>query len=352
MEKVIVIGAGQAGLAAARALLAHGVRPLVLEAGPEATGSWPRYYDSLQLFSPAHINSLPGLPFPGNPNRFPTKYEVSDYLRDGMAKTDCELRTGTRVTSVDRVRGAYVVRTDCGNEFVTRAVVAATGQFDNPYRPELPALGNYTGTVLHAADYRRPEPFAGQRVVVVGAGNSAVQIAAELVEHAEVTLASRSPVQYATRKPLEPDAGAWFWKIITVASRIPLGSRVKHSSIPVIDIAGYRAAIEAGRPGRRPMFTEADGTVLRWPDGRSEHVDTILFATGYRPALEYLRPLGALDASGMPAHRNGISRTHPGLAFVGMEYQWGVLSASLYGVGHDARYVARRLTGVRSSCWP
>lgn len=340
-----MIGGGQSGIAAAKALLELGARPLVLEAGAEATGSWPHYYDSLKLFTPAWFNALPGAAMPGDPNRYPTRAEVADYLRGCAERLDCEIRTGHRVTSVTRDAGGFLVRTEHGAELTGTSVVAATGVFANPHRPELPALAGYTGAVRHAADYRSPQQFAGQRVVVVGAGNSAVQIAVELAERAEVTLATRKPIQYATNQPIPGDSR--FWSALSAAARLPLGPLLGHGAIPVVDIAGYKEAIDAGEPDRRDMFTAADGTSLRWPDGTTEHVDTVVLATGYRPALDYLRPLGALDEAGRPRQRNGISRTHPGLTFVGLEHQRTILSGTMHGAGRDARHVARRLTARR-----
>ncbi|MFC4007380.1 flavin-containing monooxygenase [Nonomuraea purpurea] len=193
LASVIVIGGGQSGLAMAYALREHGFRPVILEAGKEAVGSWPRYYDSLTLFTPARINSLPGLPFPGDPHRYPARDEVVDYLRTYAARLDCEIRTQTRVTSVLAAEEGFAVDTHDGARHLAPFVVAASGSFDKPHRPDLPGLAGYTGTVLHSADYRNPAPFAGQRVVVVGAANSAVQIAVELARHARVTLATRTP---------------------------------------------------------------------------------------------------------------------------------------------------------------
>ncbi|WP_211349513.1 hypothetical protein [Micromonospora pisi] len=98
----------------------------------------------------------------------------------------------------------------------------------------------------------------------------------------------------------------------------------------------------AGRPDRRPLFNDIDGNVVTWSDGTSEHVDTILLATGYRPDVGYLAPLGALDTDGNPRHVHGVSTTHPGLAYVGLEWQSRLNSASLRGVGRDADRAAVR----------
>ncbi|NNH70600.1 NAD(P)/FAD-dependent oxidoreductase [Nocardia uniformis] len=342
MKSVIVVGAGQSGIAAAGALSASGWQPVLLESGADAAGSWPHYYDSLRLFTPSHFNTIAGRKFPGDPNRYPSGTEMADYLRAAAAELDCAIHTGARVSAVAYEAGEYRVRTHQGGEFTGAAVVACTGSFTNPYRPKLPGLVGYTGRVLHASEYRCPTPFIGKRVVVVGAGNSAVQIAVELAEHAEVTLTSRSVVRYATNQPVPAESR--LWTVLAAAARLPFGPLVDHGTVPVLDIGGHRDAIESGRPNHRDLFVGASGSSLDWASGEREHVDAVILATGYRPALDYLEPLGALDAHGAPHQRFGLSRTHRGLGFVGLEYQRTILSATVHGVGRDARYVARRLT--------
>ncbi|WP_330324548.1 flavin-containing monooxygenase [Streptomyces pseudovenezuelae] len=341
---VAVIGGGQSGLAAAHALRQRGIEPVVLEASDRAAGSWPRYYDSLTLFSPARYSSLPGMPFPGaDPDRYPHRDEVAAYLTAYAARLDADIRTGRRVTAVRPADGGFEVELAGGGRLAARAVVAASGAFGRPHRPALPGLEGFTGTVLHAACYRSPEPFAGRRVVVVGAGNSAVQIAAELATVARVTLVSRAPVKFARQHIGGRDLH--FWLKRTGLDIAPIGRLLRTPPTqPVIDDGRYRAALAQGAPDRRELFTGIDGAKALWPDGVREEVDVIVLATGYRPDLPYLAGLdGALDAAGQPRHRDGASLTHPGLAFVGLEWQRSLSSNSLRGVGRDADRVARRL---------
>ncbi|MET8544307.1 NAD(P)-binding domain-containing protein [Kitasatospora sp. NPDC004799] len=183
---VAVIGGGQSGLAAAHALRRQRLVPVVLEASGRAAGSWPHYYDSLTLFSPARYSALPGMPFRGNPDRYPRRDEVVDYLLGYAAALDADIRTGARVVEVREAGGAYEITLDGGGRLAARAVVAATGSSGHPHRPELPGLAGFEGELLHAAEYATPGPFAGRRAVVVGAGNSAAQIAAELAERSRV----------------------------------------------------------------------------------------------------------------------------------------------------------------------
>ncbi|MCT2584512.1 flavin-containing monooxygenase [Actinophytocola gossypii] len=334
-----VVGGGQAGLAAAYALRQAGRTPVVLEAGPEPVGSWPSYYDSLTLFSPARYSALTGMAFPGDPDHYPHRDEVVDYLRRYAKhladELNVDIRTGQRVTAVRPAERGFTVRVEDGSVLTTPIVIAASGAFSRPYRPALPGLGSFTGTVLHSADYREPSPFTGQRVVVVGAANTAVQVGVELAEHATVTLATRRPVRFAPRRPWGRDVH--FWSVASGFDHLPIGHLIKNPPhMPVNDDGSHRRAITAGRPDERRVFTAIDGGAVTWPDGSREHVDTIILATGYRPALPYLDP----DAV---AHSRGLSTVHPGLGFVGMEWQRSFASATLRGVGRDARYVVRKL---------
>ncbi|GGM89684.1 monooxygenase [Lentzea pudingi] len=330
----IVIGAGQSGLTTAHALIARGLRPLVLEAGDEPVGSWPHYYDSLTLFSPARYSALPGLQFPGDPEHYPRRDEVVDYLRAYALGLKADIRTGQRVTEVLH-DNHYRVTTAEGSTFTAPILIAATGGFGNPHRPALPGLDDFPGTVLHAAHYRSHAPFHGQRVIVVGAGNSAVQIATELVEHAHVTLATRKPVKFSAQRPLGRDLH--FWLDRTRLDYLPIGPLLPDGfTTPVLDTGRYRSALNDRRPDRRQMFTALEGSKVIWPNEQREHVDAIILATGYRPDLPYLNRLGK-------EHGRGVSRRHSGLGFVGLEWQRSLSSATLRGVGRDAAYVVGRL---------
>ncbi|GAB2896525.1 hypothetical protein GCM10027074_74990 [Streptomyces deserti] len=188
---VAVIGGGQSGLAAAHVLRQRGLVPVVLEAAGRAAGSWPGFYDSLTLFSPARYSAMPDLPFGGDGDRYPHRDEVVDYLTRYANRLDAEIRTHTRVESVESDGGGYTLRTTDGRSLGAVGIVAATGAFGNPLKLELPGQRGFTGELLHVADYRNPAPYAGKRVVVVGGGNSAVQIGYELSEWA-----TRAPVRF------------------------------------------------------------------------------------------------------------------------------------------------------------
>ena len=170
---------------------------MILEASDRPAGSWPRYYDSLRMFSPVEFSSMPGMPFPGEAGHYPGRDEVADYL-ERYADRNSVSRSGSTPAwrrSTNRARGFLVV-TDDGRSFPASGVVAASGSFSNPYRPTVQGEHSFTGELSHVADYRTPEPYVGRRVVVVGAGDSAAQVATELASLATVPTATRHPVRF------------------------------------------------------------------------------------------------------------------------------------------------------------
>jgi len=335
---VIVVGAGQSGLATGYYLRQAGLSFLILEAGDEAVGSWPYFYDSLSLNSTARYSSLPGLPFPGDPDHYPVRDEAVAYLRRYATHFDLPIVTNTPVDRIERKGQLFHLATANNRHYVARAVVAATGFFGRPHMPEIPGQSRYRGQVLHAADYRRPEPFQGQRIIIVGGANGAVQIGTELAQVARVTLAARHPIRYLPQRVLGRDIHFWL-----TLSGLDRTQWLNEKSPPVYDTGAYRAAIATGRPEQKPMFSHFTEQGVVWGDGRHEAVDTVIFATGYQPNLPYLTGLGALDSRGRALQRKGASTSVPGLYYVGLMRQRSVASATLRGVGSDAKMVVNSL---------
>ena len=342
---VIVIGAGQSGLAAARALLDHHVTPVILEASDRAAGSWPYYYDSLKAFSPAGFSSLRGMPFPGDPDRYPARDEVAGYLERYAAALHVEIRTRTRVVTVRQEGRGFVVVTADGSHLRAEGIVAASGSFSSPHRPAFPGQERFTGELVHVADYRNPDPYAGKRVIVVGAGDSAAQVAHELAPVARVTLAARHPLRFIPQRAGGKDVHYWLRE--TGFDTLPAAWLDKITGGSVItDSVGFRQTLAEGLLDVSPMFTGLDGDHVVWNRHEREQVDAVILATGYRPSLGYLSGLGALDPSGAPMHAGGISTTHLGLVYLGLEHQRSFASSTLRGVSADAAAVAAPLAAL------
>ena len=195
---------------------------------------------------------------------------------------------------------------------------------------------------MHVADYRNPTPYAGKRVIVVGAGDSAAQIASELAPLATVTVAARHPLRFIPQRLDGHDIHYWLRE--TGFDTLPAAwlSKITDGSL-VTDSVGFRQTLAEGRVDQRPMFAALDGGQVLWSDDQLEPVDTIILATGYRPSLPYLRELGALGEHDAPLHVGGISTTHAGLVYVGLELQRTYASNTLRGVSEDARSVTAPL---------
>jgi putative flavoprotein involved in K+ transport len=284
---------------------------------------------------------MPGYPFPGDPDRYPTKDEAADYLAGYAEHLGVDVRTLARVQAVEQDRDGFVVQLQ-DESLSADGVIAASGTFGSPHTPRLPGDESFTGRSLHVADYRSPQAHAGERVIVVGGGNSAVQVAHELAAVASVTLATLEPVVFLPQRSSERDLHHWLET--TGFDHLPAAWLQQLVNRPlVLDTGDYARALDSGVIGQRRMFSAFDGDAVVWPDGATERADTVIFATGYRPSLNYLRPLGALTETGQPRHVAGISTTHLGLVYLGLEFQRSFSSNTLRGVSRDADYVVRVL---------
>jgi putative flavoprotein involved in K+ transport len=341
--EAIVIGGGQAGLASGYHLRKKGLRYLILEADEQATGSWPKYYDSLKLFSPARFSSLPGVKFPGDPNKYPSRYEVVSYLKDYKKHFELSVMTNQQIVCVEKNKKEFTVLTKAGEEFQSKTIINATGSFQSPFRPLIGGQEVFKGRIIHSSEYQKPDAFFNQRIVVVGRGNSAVQIAIELAGVSKTTLAVRHPVHLIKQKLLGKDIH--FWIKVTGFDSFPFWrfGKTAPSSSSVIDLGQYSEQLAQGNPDQQPMFTSfyTDGVI--WSDGRKEPVDTVIFATGYQNNLTHLKEIGAIDSNGQPFQVGGVSTSVQGLYYVGLEGQRSFSSATLRGVGSDAQFVVRKL---------
>jgi putative flavoprotein involved in K+ transport len=281
---------------------------------------------------------MPGMPFPGDPGRYPTRDEVAGYLESYAAALGVEIHTGTRVATVRQHEGEFVVVTADGRHLLAAGIVAASGSFSNPYRPTFPGQEGFTAEFLHVADYRNPAPYVGKRVVVVGAGDSAAQVANELAPLARVTLAVRHPLRFIPQRIRGKNVHYWLRE--TGFDALPAGwlSSITGGSL-ITDSVGFRSTLADGLLDVRPMFAGLDGDHVVWNDDEREPIDAVILATGYRPSLGYLRELGALDRDGAPLHEGGMSTTHLGLVYLGLEHQRSFASNTLRGVSADAAAV-------------
>jgi len=337
----IIIGAGQAGLASGYYLKKEQADFLILEKD-EVGGSWNEYYDSLTLFTPAEYSALPGMKFPAEAGHYPTRAEMAAYLKDYAAKFELPIETGVTVRSVQKVDGEFILETSRG-EYRAKSVVVCSGPFNESYIPSIPGKELYKGKILHTHEYKNAEPLKNKKVIVVGAGASAVQIAVELAEVADVMLALRHKPKFWPRTILGKDIT--FWSRYTV----DLFRGKKEGSIVIDTPEGkYKRALKENRPPQKAMFKAfyEDGVV--WQDlpaqagGAKEPVDVVIFGTGYRPLFTFLEPFDVLE-NGKLQQKSGKSLNTPGLFFLGQPNMRNYASATVRGAGRDGRIVVQKI---------
>ncbi|SFF04653.1 putative flavoprotein involved in K+ transport [Paenibacillus algorifonticola] len=334
----IIIGGGQSGLAAAYYLQKAKLNFMILEKSSEHLGSWANYYDSLTLFSPAAYSSLPGLKFPGGGSYYPHRDEVVQYLKTYAAHFNFEVQYNQEVIKVQKDNGIYIIKTSNDDVLRTRSIICASGAFIKPNIPHIPGSADYQGKLLHSKQYRNDEAFRKQRLIVVGGGNSAVQIAVELARTANVTLASRSPLKFVPQ--IIGGKDIHFWLTITGLDKSTWGKRLlKKTSDGVIDNGIYKKAVNQKKPEAKPMFKAFTRDGVVWEDHTQEKIDAVIFATGYVPNFDYLAAeLNILDESGAP-----LKQTSENIHFVGLPWQTSFSSATIRGSGRDAKAVVREL---------
>lgn len=349
--EVAVIGGGQAGLAAGYHLRRQGLDFVILDADAAPGGAWQHLWDSLHLFSPAEHSSLPGRLMPAQPGQtYPGARHVVDYLTDYEKRYDLPVRHGTRVEAVRRDGSRLVVEADTGI-WRAKAVISATGSWSRPFLPAAPGRPVFTGRQLHTVNYRRPADFAGQRVVVVGGGNSGAQIAADLAldEHVEVTWVTQRPPRFL---PDDIDGRALFDVATARRRALDTGSSDTGGVASLGDIVAVppvRAARDAGLLTAKPMFARLTADGARWDGGSHTPVDAVVWCTGFRPALSHLAPLNLRGPRGHMLTDGTRARGEPRLHLLGYGDWTGPASATLIGVGRPARDAAREIAHLLGS---
>jgi putative flavoprotein involved in K+ transport len=342
--EIAIVGAGAAGLASAALLQQQGLRPLLLEAGPEPGAAWRERYDRLRLHTPRLLSGLPGLRMPRRYGRWVARDDLIEYLHAYAGAHGLDVRTGTRVTRIDRDGGGWRLETGNG-PLRAEAVIVATGYNGTPFIPDWPGVDGFTGELVHSSRYRNPEPYRGRDVLVVGAGNSGAEIAHDVADGGAKSskLSVRTPPQIVRRatagipaqlvgmavKRLPPH---WVDPISKAQRRLSIPDltaqglpRPEHGirtafvttgTTPILDV-GIVDAVRRGRVQIVAAVESFEGPAVVLADGSRVTPDAVIAATGFRAGLDSLvGHLGVLGERGLPTKTDG-EPVLPGLWFVG-----------------------------------
>ena len=353
---MVVIGAGQAGLSVSFYLKRLGLGPgkdfVVLDRGPSTGGAWQFRWEALRIGSAHHINDLPGmdelgLSFETADRQAPAKAVVADYYERYEAHYSLDVIRPAEVKNVfNRGTELVVSATIDGQtvETMTDVVVNATGTWGSPFIPWYPGLNDFAGRQVNPTEYVSAEDFAGQSVIVVGGGTSAIGFLLELENVAsQVTWVSRRPIEFNDGEfDIEAGAAAVALQDEAARSGRALPSIVSGTGIP--RTRRIQAGIERGILVAKPMFSSIETDGVRFGDGTFQKTDAIIWSTGFRPELRHLAPLKLREKEGGVTVGAGSSWKDPRIFFAGYGPQ-----ASTIGANRAGRQIARQVVALLSN---
>jgi putative flavoprotein involved in K+ transport len=338
---VIVIGAGQAGLAMGYYLQQLPLSFLLLDSQQRVGDSWRNRYDSLVLFTPRRYSQLPGYLFPGEPDGLPDKDEVADYLERYAAFFRLPIQHSTTVRKLEKIADGFRVAAD-GKEYLARQVVIATGPFQQPSLPAIGANASAEVRQIHTAAYKNASQLRDGPVLVVGAGNSGVQIAVELAAEREVILSVGQPRRFLPLSFLGKNIFWYFDKLGLLSADVSskTGAWLSRRPDPIF---GYKTALKAlakqGNIRLEGRTVHIAGRTVGFAGGGTAEVSNIIWASGFQPDYGWIDVPGVIGEGGKPLHARGVSPVN-GIFFLGLPWQRCRKSALIGGVGDDAQFIA------------
>lgn len=344
----LVIGGGQGGLAVGQQLAERGRDFVILDALDRVGDNWRRHYDSLRLYNPAKMCSLPGRPFPGPGNRFPIRDEIADYLEDYAARFSLPVRSSVRVERLESTPTGYVA-TAGDRRYEAANVVVATGTFGRPWTPPFASELGSGIRQLHSSDYRNPSQLQSGRVLVVGASHSGADIAHDVCDAHPTVLAGH--VHGEAPFDIEGRLARLLWPVLRFVARhvLTLRTPIGRKARPEIRAHGgpllrYRTT-DLVRKGVELVDERVTGTAGGNPvleSGRALDVANVIWCTGFRQDFSWI-DLPVIGDDGWPREHRGVVEDTPGLYFMGLAFQYSFSSMLLLGVGRDAEHVVRHL---------
>lgn len=344
---VVIVGGGQAALAVGYFLKKTALDFIILDDQQRPGGAWLHAWDSLHLFSPAALSSLPGIMLEQRDHTdFPHRDDVLAYLRRYEERYQLPVYRPHQVDSVvrDTENNCFLV-SDGKYQWRTRAVVSATGTWSHPFVPSYPGQEHFRGRQLHSGDYRNPNDFKDQRVLVVGGGNSGAQILAEVAEVADASWVTLSEPVFL---PDDVDGRVLFERATARLKGDTEGAPVGGIG-DIVMVPPVKAARDKGiLISRRPFINFTESGVV-WSDGTAEAIDGVIWCTGFRPALRHLETLDVVGEDGLVLVADGQSCKEPGLWLFGYGDWASPGSATLIGAARSAKEITPKLVHYLSN---
>jgi putative flavoprotein involved in K+ transport len=345
--EVAVIGGGQAALAIGFFLRRQGRRSVILERAAQIAPAWRERWESLTLFTPRRYSALPGFPFPGDLDGYPTRDEVIAYLEQYAQTFELPLKLSSEVKKLE-VGDDGRFRLEVGGRTVTAdQVVVATGPFQAPNVPNLAERLADGVFQTHAVGYRRPDEVPLGTVLVIGGGNTGFQIAKELSATHKVVLSVGSRQTPLPQRAFGRDLFWWLTKARILDKTVESRLGRKLSTRDTLIGSSPRELKRRYDVEIKPRAVDADGRTVRFPDGSELEVDAVIWATGYRPHYAWIK-MPIFNQAGRPRHRRGVTDV-AGLYFLGLTWQHTRGSALIGWVRNDAEFISERIAECHES---
>lgn len=338
----IVIGAGQAGLSIAYYLKQAGFRFLVVDNGDVVGASWLNRWDSLKLFTPSQYNHLPGLDFPLKKNHYPDKQEVAAYLQQYVSHFDIPVKLNCEVKKVTRCDDGYCLKSNL-EDLNCKNVVVATGPFHTPFIPPFYQALSDGILQLHSSEYKRPSQLNEGDALVVGAGDSGVQILQELADtERNVYLSGSCSGSVLPQEFLGKTLWWWFSKsgFLSINKYSRLGKKLCRVAQPIIG-TDVKSLLRRGNVTALGKATGGRDETIEFADTKISSIKNIIWATGFKPYFDWIDGL-ELDDGGYPINYRGIGK-QKGMYFIGLPWMYTRGSATLGGVKSDARFLIKHM---------
>lgn len=304
---------------------------------------WRQRYDSLILFTPRWYSQLPGLALEGNPDDYPTKDQVANYMERYAKQFQLNIELGTEVQSLTKEKNDFLLYTNRGL-YIAQHVIVATGPFHTPFLPSFSSLLSDNIHQLHTSQYHRPSDLKPGAVLIVGGGNSGAQIAVELSKDRDVILSINRSLVFFPLQLLKKSIFWWLDKLGLLHASVEsmIGQSLKKKGDPVFGLE-LKDAIKRGAVQIKPKAVTTRNNQIVFSDHSMLEVNNIVWATGYRADYRWINLPQALDDTGNLYHVRGITSVD-GLYAVGPPWQSHRGSALIGGVTKDASYICGIIT--------